>query len=82
MLFSIFYYQPNTYRQYLASEELKRNTWRYHCKLKAWYQRQDLPRIAARQFERGSFYFFDFESLQVKTREDFTFEYAWLEGAG
>ena len=82
MLFSIFYYQPNTYRQYLASEELKRNTWRYHCKYQAWFQRQDVPRIVTPRFERGSFYFFDFESLQVKTRDDFTFEYAWLEGTG
>ena len=37
-LFFAFYYQPDTYQQYLAARELKRQSWRYHKQHGAWFQ--------------------------------------------
>ena len=36
-LFAIFYFLPNTYAQYLAARELKKQSWRYHKKYLTWF---------------------------------------------
>ncbi|KAJ2823420.1 general negative regulator of transcription subunit 5, partial [Coemansia sp. 'formosensis'] len=38
-LFFAFYYQANTYQQYLAAKELNRQSWRFHKKYLTWFQR-------------------------------------------
>ena len=37
-LFFAFYYQPESYQQFLAARELKRQSWRYHKQHGAWFQ--------------------------------------------
>lgn len=79
-LFFIFYFQQGTYQQYLAAKELKKASWRYHTKYLTWFQRHEEPRLTAPEFERGTYVFFDFETQWTsRLKQDFTFEYAWLE---
>ena len=42
-LFFIFYYQQNSYQQYLAAKELKKKSWRFHKRYQTWFQRADPP---------------------------------------
>nr|CAD1841641.1 unnamed protein product [Ananas comosus var. bracteatus] len=84
-LFFAFYYQQNTYQQYLAARELKRQSWRYHKKYNTWFQRHEEPKVTNDEYERGSYVYFDFHvsdegsgwCQRIKT--DFTFEYNYLE---
>ena len=82
-LFFIFYFQQGTYQQYLAAKELNRATWRYHTKYHTWFQRAEEPVYTAPELERGAYIFFDFETRweSAVTKQDFTFEYAWLESS-
>eukprot|EP00435_Cladocopium_sp_Y103_P067268 s359_g29.t1 len=81
-LFFIFYFQQGTYQQYLAANLLNRKTWRYHTKYHTWFQRHEQPICTAPEFESGTFRFFDFETKWEPTvKQDFTFEYAWLESS-
>jgi hypothetical protein len=52
-LFFAFYYQPDTYQQYLAAQELKKQSWRYHKHHNAWFQRYAEPTITTEEFEQG-----------------------------
>jgi len=79
-LFFIFYYQQNTYAQYLAAQELKRQAWRYHKKYLTWFQRQDEPREITPDYETGTYVYFDYETGWCqRMKADFTFEYRFLE---
>ncbi|KAG9137232.1 hypothetical protein Leryth_023369 [Lithospermum erythrorhizon] len=85
-LFFAFYYQPNTYQQYLAAKELKRNSWRYHSKFNTWFQRHEEPKVATDDFEQGTYVYFDFHIANEeqngwcqRIKTDFTFEYNYLE---
>ncbi|KAG9134958.1 hypothetical protein Leryth_001228 [Lithospermum erythrorhizon] len=85
-LFFAFYYQPNTYQQYLAAKELKRNSWRYHRKFNTWFQRHEEPKVATDDFEQGTYVYFDFHIANEeqngwcqRIKTDFTFEYNYLE---
>lgn len=81
-LFFIFYFQQGTYQQYLAAKELKKLAWRYHTKYLTWFQRHEEPRFTAPDYERGAYVFFDFETQWMqRVKQDFTFEYAWLESS-
>jgi CCR4-NOT transcription complex subunit 3 len=40
-LFFAFYYQQNTYQQYLAAIELKRKNWKFHKKYQTWFRKAD-----------------------------------------
>ncbi|XWS57625.1 hypothetical protein CRYUN_Cryun09bG0189700 [Craigia yunnanensis] len=53
-LFFAFYFQQNTYQQYLAAKELKKQSWRYHRKYNTWFQRHDEPKFATDEFEEGT----------------------------
>lgn len=46
-LFFAFYYQPETYQQYLAARELKRQSWRYHKQHGAWFQVQQQSHLGS-----------------------------------
>eukprot|EP01018_Ginkgo_biloba_P024797 Gb_06781 [translate_table: standard] len=86
-LFFAFYYQQNTYQQYLAARELKKQSWRYHRKYNTWFQRHEEPKFTNDEYEQGTYVYFDFNILpddlqqgwcqRIKT--EFTFEYSYLE---
>ncbi|KAI7735411.1 hypothetical protein M8C21_033012, partial [Ambrosia artemisiifolia] len=86
-LFFAFYYQQNTYQQYLAAKELKKQSWRYHIKFNTWFQRHEEPKIATDDYEQGTYVYFDFhmgnEEMQQgwcqRIKNDFKFEYSFLE---
>ncbi|WOK99459.1 general negative regulator of transcription subunit 3 isoform X2 [Canna indica] len=86
-LFFAFYYQPNTFQQYLAARELKRQSWRFHKKFNTWFQRHEEPKVTNDNFERGNYVYFDFNIATdgsqhgwcQRIRTDFTFEYDFLE---
>ncbi|PIA59891.1 hypothetical protein AQUCO_00400630v1 [Aquilegia coerulea] len=86
-LFFAFYYQQNTYQQYLAARELKKQSWRYHRKYNTWFQRHEEPKVTTDEFEQGTYVYFDFhtanDDLQQgwvqRIKTEFTFEYSYLE---
>ncbi|PKA50915.1 hypothetical protein AXF42_Ash007570 [Apostasia shenzhenica] len=86
-LFFAFYYQQNTYQQYLAAKELKRQSWRYHKKYSTWFQRHEEPKITNDEFEKGTYVYFDFHIADdnqqqgwcQRIKTEFTFEYNFLE---
>ncbi|KAL6539841.1 hypothetical protein OROHE_011612 [Orobanche hederae] len=48
-------YTPNTYQQYLAAKELKKQSWRYHRKYNTWFQRHEEPKVATDDFEQRTY---------------------------
>lgn len=86
-LFFAFYYQPDTYQQYLAAQELKRQSWRYHKHHNAWFQRYAEPNVTTEEYEQGTYVYFDYnimhDDLQTgwcyRRKENFTFRYDALE---
>lgn len=50
----------NTYQQYLAAKELKKQSWRYHKKYNTWFQRHEEPKFATDDYEQGTYVYFDF----------------------
>ncbi|KAK2982030.1 hypothetical protein RJ640_029258 [Escallonia rubra] len=85
-LFFAFYYQQNTYQQYLAARELKKQSWRYHKKYSTWFQRHEEPKVATDDYEQGTYVYFDFhiagEELHgwcQRIKTEFKFEYNYLE---
>eukprot|EP01060_Flectonema_neradi_P034568 TRINITY_DN60_c2_g1_i1.p1 TRINITY_DN60_c2_g1~~TRINITY_DN60_c2_g1_i1.p1 ORF type:complete len:278 (+),score=72.88 TRINITY_DN60_c2_g1_i1:99-836(+) len=79
-LFFIFYYQQETYQQYLAARQLKGASWRYHKKEKCWFIRSNTPKETKDDYEVGTYVFFDFqEEWKTKRKENYKFEYNHLE---
>ncbi|KAI7756271.1 hypothetical protein M8C21_033369 [Ambrosia artemisiifolia] len=86
-LFFSFYYQQNTYQQYLAAKELKKQSWRYHKKYNTWFQRHEEPKFSTDDYEQGTYVYFDFhignDEMQngwcQRIKTDFKFEYNFLE---
>jgi CCR4-NOT transcription complex subunit 3 len=79
-LFFIFYYQQNSYQQYLAAQELKKQAWRYHKKYLTWFQRHEEPKELTPEYETGCYLYFDYETGWCQRKKaDFTFEYRFLE---
>ncbi|CAN1245701.1 CCR4-NOT transcription complex subunit 3 [Linum grandiflorum] len=86
-LFFAFYYQQNTYQQYLAARELKKGSWRYHRKYNTWFQRHEEPKVATDEYEQGTYVYFDFHIANddhqhgwcQRIKTEFTFEYTFLE---
>ncbi|KAJ7827198.1 hypothetical protein B0H13DRAFT_311770 [Mycena leptocephala] len=52
-LFYVFYFLPVSYPQYLAAEELKRQSWRFHVKYLTWFQRHSEPQAITEEYEQG-----------------------------
>lgn len=79
-LFFIFYFQQGTYQQYLAAQQLKQQSWRYHKKYLTWFMRFDDPKVSTEDFEKGTYVYFDYDySWCQRIKTDFTFEYNFLE---
>jgi len=53
-LFFAFYFQPETYQQYMAAHELKRQSWRFHKHHNAWFQRFTEPSVTSEEYEQGA----------------------------
>jgi CCR4-NOT transcriptional regulation complex NOT5 subunit len=47
-LFFAFYFQPDSYQQFLAAGELKRQSWRFHKHHHAWFQVRISEHLRAR----------------------------------
>ncbi|KIJ56834.1 hypothetical protein M422DRAFT_238430 [Sphaerobolus stellatus SS14] len=78
-LFYVFYYMPGTYFQYLAAQELKRQSWRFHVKYLTWFQRHSEPQAITDEYEQGVYVYFDWEgSWCQRKKSDFRFEYRYL----
>lgn len=78
-LFYVFYYLPGTYFQYLAAQELKRQSWRFHVKYLTWFQRHSEPQAITDEYEQGVYVYFDWEgSWCQRKKSDFRFEYRYL----
>ncbi|CAN6439869.1 unnamed protein product [Victoria cruziana] len=90
-LFFAFYFQQNTYQQYLAARELKKQSWRYHKKYNTWFQRHEEPKVTTDDYEQGTYVYFDFHIANddygnqqqqgwcQRIKTEFTFEYSYLE---
>ncbi|KWU47255.1 hypothetical protein RHOSPDRAFT_14297 [Rhodotorula sp. JG-1b] len=79
-LFYIFYYRPGTYLQYLAANELKKQSWRFHKQYLTWFQRANEPTTITDSYEQGVYLYFDWEAGWCQRRKhDFSFSYAYLE---
>ncbi|KAK4740472.1 hypothetical protein SAY87_032353 [Trapa incisa] len=86
-LFFAFYHQPNTYQQYLAAKELKKQSWRYHKKYNTWFQRHEEPEITTDEYEQGIYVYFDFHVASEeplhgwcqRVKTEFRFDYKYLE---
>ncbi|ESN98451.1 hypothetical protein HELRODRAFT_113765 [Helobdella robusta] len=78
-LFFVFYFMEGTKAQHLAAKALKLKSWRFHTKCLMWFQRFEEPKIINEDYEQGSYLYFDFEAWAQRQREDFTFEYKYLE---
>jgi len=79
-LFFMFHYSQGTHQQYLAAQELKKRSWRYHKKFLTWFQRHTEPIEATNEYEKGAYIYFDYEtSWCQRVKTDFCFEYQYLE---
>ena len=78
-LFFIFYFYEGTKAQYYAAKALKEQHWRFHNKVKMWFQRYDKPKEIVDSHETGTYVYFDTDHWQQRTKEDFKFEYKFLE---
>ncbi|CAF1629130.1 unnamed protein product [Adineta ricciae] len=78
-LFFVFYYMEGTRAQYFAAKALKRQAWRFHTKHMMWFQRHEEPKTITDDYEQGTYIFFDYERWQTRKRENFVFEYKFLE---
>jgi len=78
-LFYVFYYLPGSYQQYLAAQELKKQSWRFHVKYLTWFQRHSEPQAITDEYEQGVYVYFDWEgSWCQRKKSDFRFEYRYL----
>ncbi|KAJ3069399.1 general negative regulator of transcription subunit 5 [Podochytrium sp. JEL0797] len=83
-LFFIFYHQQGTYQQlsvlFLAAQELKKQSWRFHKKYQTWFQRFEEPKAITDEYEQGTYVYFDYEGSWCQRKKmDFRFDYKWLE---
>jgi len=78
-LFFIFYYMEGTKSQYLAAKALKKQSWRFHTKYVMWFQRHEEPKMINDEYEQGTYIYFDYEKWGQRKKENFTFEYRFLE---
>jgi CCR4-NOT transcription complex subunit 3 len=79
-LFFIFYHQQGSYPQYLAALELKQKGWKYHKKLRAWFQLHIEPNKLNSDGETGTYVYFDYENGWCqRIKSAFTFEHSCME---
>lgn len=78
-LFFMFYYMEGTKAQFLAAQALKKLSWRFHTRYMMWFQRFEEPKVITDEYECGTYVFFDYEKWTQRKKENFTFEYKYLE---
>uniref|UniRef100_A0AC34QPR1 CCR4-NOT transcription complex subunit 3 n=1 Tax=Panagrolaimus sp. JU765 TaxID=591449 RepID=A0AC34QPR1_9BILA len=78
-LLFIFYYMEGSKAQLLAAQALKKLSWRFHTKYLMWFQRHEEPKVITDEYEQGSYVYFDFERWAQRKKEQFMFEYRYLE---
>ncbi|XP_027196027.2 CCR4-associated factor Not3 [Dermatophagoides pteronyssinus] len=78
-LFFIFYYMEGSKAQYMAAKTLKNKSWRFHTKYMMWFQRLEEPKLITDDYEQGTYIYFDFEKWTQRKKENFVFEYKFLE---
>lgn len=78
-LFFIFYYMEASKAQFMAAKALKKQSWRFHTKYMMWFQRHEEPKIINDEFEQGTYIYFDYERWGQRKKEQFIFEYRFLE---
>ena len=78
-LLFIFYYMEGSKAQLLAAQALKKLSWRFHTKYLMWFQRHEEPKLITDEYEQGSYVYFDFERWAQRKKEQFMFEYRYLE---
>ncbi|GBG88880.1 hypothetical protein CBR_g48492 [Chara braunii] len=82
----------DTFMQYLAVKELKRQRWLYHRGYNTWFHHQGEPKVVTKDYEQGSYMYFDYhlqessaqQAAEVKgwcprVEHDFVFEYQYME---
>jgi len=68
--------------RYLAAQELKKQSWRFHKQYLTWFQRAHEPTTITDEYEQGVYLYFDFETgWSTRRKNSFTFEYRFLEEA-
>ncbi|VDM98344.1 unnamed protein product [Thelazia callipaeda] len=78
-LFFAFYYMEGSRAQILAAKALKKLSWRFHTKYLMWFQRHEEPKQITDDYEQGTYVYFDYEKWSQRKKEQFTFEYRYLE---
>ncbi|XP_037954483.1 CCR4-NOT transcription complex subunit 3-like isoform X2 [Teleopsis dalmanni] len=78
-LFFIFYYTNGSMSNYLASKALKKLRWRFHQGERVWLKRRSDPVLITSDYERGDYVQFDFDKWIEESRDNFIFEYKYLE---
>ncbi|GMR42118.1 hypothetical protein PMAYCL1PPCAC_12313 [Pristionchus mayeri] len=78
-LFFTFYYMEGSRAQLIAAKALKKLSWRFHTKYLMWFQRHEEPKQITDDFEEGTYIYFDFEKWSQRKKEQFRFEYRYLE---
>jgi len=78
-LFFTFYYMEGSRAQLLAAKALKKLSWRFHTKYLMWFQRHEEPKQITDDFEQGTYVYFDYERWAQRKKEQFMFEYRYLE---
>ncbi|UXI14395.1 CCR4-NOT transcription complex subunit 3 [Sarcoptes scabiei] len=78
-LFFIFYYMEGTKAQYMAAKALKNKSWRFHTRFMMWFQRLEEPKVITDDYEQGTYIYFDFEKWAQRKKDNFMFEYRYLE---
>ncbi|CDY53252.1 BnaA02g04020D [Brassica napus] len=69
-LFFAFYYQQNSYQQYLAAKELKKHSHGDTTESSnTWFQRHKEPKIATDEYEQGAYVYFDFQTPKDESQE-------------
>jgi len=78
-LFFNFYYMEGTESQMMAARALKKQSWRFHTQYLMWFQRYEEPKTITEEYEQGTYIYFDYERWGQCKKEQFTFEYRFLE---
>ncbi|KAI5073467.1 hypothetical protein GOP47_0011480 [Adiantum capillus-veneris] len=80
-LFYIFYSMPNDEAQLYAANELYNQGWFFHKDLRTWFARVPNvePLVTTPTYERGSYYFFDANTWELRRKDHFVVQYDMME---
>lgn len=78
-LFFICYYFDSTKAQYLAAKVLKARSWMFNKKYQIWLKRSGPPKEFTKDFEVGSYHYFDSENLMIAKWDNTRLDYNEIE---